>query len=136
MHTAQYTLSMMAFQVAAAVAIAALSLSAIGPLADHHFAERHPGHDHIYLSPGAPNHAHPYQAAHSHSHGPPVSGGIVFLTAHDGAGQGYVDLAAPAISQSAIFPGFDDARFLFGVSPVETARQGTTVGPLKRPPRA
>jgi hypothetical protein len=142
MHTTplRCTLSRTAFQVTVVTAIVALLLSAIGPLADHHFAERHPGHAHVYLGPEAPDHAHPYQAGHFHSqaHGDdqPGSGGIVFLTAQDGLGQGYVDLAAPVVLQSAVIPGPDDNLLLFGAASGDMALHGTVVGPLKHPPRA
>ena len=142
MHTTplRYTLSKTAFQVAVVTAIVALLLSSIGPLADHHFAERHPGHAHVYLGPEGPDHAHPYQAAHFHAHAyddnQPGSAGIVFLTSQDGLGQGYLDLAAPVVLQFAVIPGPDDNPFLFGASSGYAVLHGTVVGPLKYPPRA
>ena len=42
------------FPVTALALLTALLLPLLGPLADHHFAERQPGHLHIYLA-GVPD---------------------------------------------------------------------------------
>ena len=41
----------------------------LGPLLDHHYAERLPNHTHLYLGPGGPNHVHPFEVQdHFHYH--------------------------------------------------------------------
>ena len=131
------TLSKIACQAIAVAAMVALFLSGIGPLVDHHFAERLPGHAHIYLGSQATDHHHTYQAAHSHSHDDLGTAGadIVFLTSNDGFGTGYVEVAAPAVLGAAAFSSSDDDSFLFGSPSSETVPDGITVGPLRRPPR-
>ena len=45
----------------------ALLLPAVGPLLDHHYAERVPGHLHLYLA-GVSAHTHPYEVDHRHAY--------------------------------------------------------------------
>ena len=52
--------------VAALALLTALLLPLLGPLADHHFAERQPGHLHIYLGGVPIQHLHDHQAFHIH----------------------------------------------------------------------
>ena len=51
-----------------AAALFALALPIIGPLDDHHFAERSHTHDHIYLNGGAVAHNHAYEGLALHAH--------------------------------------------------------------------
>lgn len=51
-----------------AAALFALVLPIVGPLDDHHFAERAHNHDHIYLNGAAVNHDHAYGIAAPHAH--------------------------------------------------------------------
>ena len=52
--------------VAALALLTALLLPLLGPLADHHFAERQPGHLHIYLAGVPIQHLHDHEALHTH----------------------------------------------------------------------
>jgi hypothetical protein len=53
--------------------LAGLLAPAVGPLMDHHFAERQPAHQHLGL---VPDHIHDYGANHAHRHaGPDGAGG-------------------------------------------------------------
>ena len=45
----------------------ALLLPAVGPLLDHHYAERVPGH--LHLAGVSAAHAHPYEVDHRHAYG-------------------------------------------------------------------
>ena len=47
----------------------ALLLPGVGPLLDHHYAERVPGHLHHYLAGVSAAHAHPYEVDHRHAYG-------------------------------------------------------------------
>ena len=75
-----------------AVALFSLALPVIGPLDDHHFAERAHNHDHIYLSGHPVAHYHAYDGLARHAHlgsatpSSPAdtgdrSGDIIYLTA-------------------------------------------------------
>ncbi len=55
------------FPVTALTLLAALLLPPLGPLADHHFAERQPGHLHIYLAGVPIQHLHDHEAFHPHA---------------------------------------------------------------------
>ena len=47
--------------------VCAVLYSLVGPLFDHHFAERLPYHSHIFLVGVAAEHVHPGESSHEHS---------------------------------------------------------------------
>ncbi|NQW16888.1 MAG: hypothetical protein HQ478_05315 [Chloroflexi bacterium] len=49
------------------VAVLALLLPVIGPMIDHHYAERLPGHGHVYFGSVELTHEHDLSASHSHA---------------------------------------------------------------------
>lgn len=51
-----------------AAALFALVLPIVGPLDDHHFAERAHNHDHIYLNGAPVSHGHTHGIAAQHGH--------------------------------------------------------------------
>ena len=51
---------------ATAVLLMALFFPMLGAMVDHHFAERQPGHSHIFLSGAPTDHLHHHEALHSH----------------------------------------------------------------------
>lgn len=61
----------------------------LGPLVDHHFAERQPGHVHLYLTGVPVQHLHHHEAFHSHD--APVAAPSV------------VEAAWPVLENSVIF---------------------------------
>ena len=54
------------FPITALALLAALLIPLLGPLVDHHFAERQPGHLHLYLTGVPVQHLHDHEAYHSH----------------------------------------------------------------------
>ena len=52
--------------VTALALLTALLVPLLGPLVDHHFAERQPGHLHLYLTGLPIQHLHHHEAVHSH----------------------------------------------------------------------
>ncbi len=77
------------------IAVDATFMPFYGPVLDHHFAERQPAHEHVYLGEARPHHGHPYETLHSHATGPagstsdraeakPAPDGGVALTSSDG----------------------------------------------------
>jgi hypothetical protein len=105
-----------------------------GPAVDHHFAERIPGHAHVYLGEVLPDHTHPYEAEHDHAHTDTAKGdGIVFLNEHEANDGGMTSLM---LHPAPLLP------ILGGVPPLEfgiaTASQFYTNADLpvpKQPPR-
>ncbi len=76
--------------VIALALLTALLLPLLGPLADHHFAERQPGHLHIYLAGVPIQHLHDHEALHTHeapnrgpvgfeSGGPVLKNSVIFM---------------------------------------------------------
>lgn len=57
-----------AWMFALAAALFALALPIVGPLEDHHFAERSHSHDHIYLNGMPVAHGHAYDGLALHPH--------------------------------------------------------------------
>ncbi len=101
-----------------AVAAAVALLPGVGPLLDHHYAGRQPGHGHLYLGAVLYDHVHGPEVAHTHSygrahihvddghaghsHGGPA--GVAFFAPHDGASQGHAYVPASASSVDLTFP--------------------------------
>ncbi|MEE3015154.1 MAG: hypothetical protein VX505_13490, partial [Chloroflexota bacterium] len=70
---------------------AAIVLVFLGPLMDHHFAERQHNHSHIYLTGSVAEHkhpeGHPFEIPHSHSNTDRQGTGhhgIIYQTSNDG----------------------------------------------------
>ena len=126
-------------QSLALLAVVALLASAVGPMLDHHFAERHPAHGHLYFGAVGPEHSHPFQHPHIHydeMYAPdPSNGSIVFFAPYDASGHAHADFAVPAAMP---YPRYaDDGGPLLGSGGDNAARlRGLTVPPLRQPPRA
>ena len=123
----------------ALLALVALLLSALGPMMDHHFAERHPAHGHLYLGAAGAGHTHPFEHSHIHYdalYAPaPGDGSIVFLAPYDGMGHAHADVAAPAVTARLQFDQDGDLPLVKGDDMAGVLR-GVTVAPLRQPPRA
>ena len=63
--------NLLGMRLGLALAALALWFSAYAPLLDHHFAERLPGHAHVYPKGSLIDHEHSYEQPHSH---PPSAG--------------------------------------------------------------
>jgi hypothetical protein len=131
-------------QSLALLAVVALALTSLGPMLDHHFAERHPGHQHLYLGSASPDHSHAYEHSHA-NHGAWMyapsasdgkrSDGVVFVMPGDGAGNGAADIATPMVVQPPRFGG-DDESVLRTPATDDSTMTGVVVPPSKLPPRA
>ena len=122
----------------ALLAVVALLASALGPMLDHHFAERHPAHGHLYLGAADSGHSHPFEHSHIHYdalYAPaPGQGDIVFFAPYDGMGHAHADIATPAVTASLQFGGDGDLLLRKGGDSVSVLR-GLAVPPLRHPPR-
>lgn len=122
------------------LALWALFSPAFGPVMDHHFAERHHNHSHIYLGLPDVDHLHPYQDSHSHRmiNQPIDSNHIdtVFLTPLDGLGQDSPASLTPAAQPINSHSDQGDSSLLLAwprrIVPLEEAY----VPLSKKPPRA
>ena len=130
--------------VAAAVAL----LPAVGPLLDHHYPGRQPGHGHMYLGAVLYDHLHGHEVSHPHhhshggvhihadsSHGPyGAPPGVVFLASHSGAVQGHAYVPASALSVDLSFP--EPGESLSMIAPREgVLSQQNFVTPPTQPPQ-
>ena len=141
------TLTRMARDLMAASLAGLLLLPFFGPMLDHHFAERRPDHAHVYLGPVAADHVHPYEVSthyHYHPESPaaggagqnPPSGGIVYLTSHDGIGTGFTELTVPAAREHATFPDPEEYRTALRIPRSDIIPQDVVTSPPRKPPRA
>jgi len=131
----------------AVLALWALFSPAFGPVIDHHFAERHHNHSHIYI--GLPNidHIHPYQDNHPHQlaylsdDSDPRSrsnqpADTVFLAPLDGLEQDAQAPLTPAAQPMNSSPDQGDSSLLLAWPQSDGPLKEVYVPPLKRPPRA
>lgn len=106
---------------------------------DHHFAERHPAHGHMYLGAAGPGHSHPFEHSHIHydaMYAPaPGDEGVAFFTSYEGSGHGHADSASATIAGS---PKFDHQGIPSSLKQGESfaALRGLSVPPLLQPPSA
>ena len=140
-------LQQLAVQLLCLLVALSLVLLSFGPTLDHHFAERHPGHQHIYLGPATPDHSHTFERYHGHDRSQLLrqlmqptedisTVGMLIVTPNDGAGQGPVDVAVPLALHGLPFGAYDGAGIVRPSSDLSYNLSGTNVSPPKRPPRA
>ena len=134
-----------------ATAPAALFLPLFGPMLDHHFAERQPGHGHVYFGSAIPDHSHPYEVSRfsrHHVHQAPYEnapvglrgdvgsyGGIVYLAGYEGNSPGAQILATPTLPQLPLFLDLEPQGFILGPASGDGFLRGALVALPKRPPR-
>lgn len=130
-------------------AVSALFLLLLGPLLDHHYAERQPDHAHIYLGQFVPDHIHPYETPHAHFYTQEADDGIsgsallsdetpndiVYLTSYDGMGQVFTQLTVTLIHLALNFPDLEDNHFAFDTVGDDSFFQNAFISPPKKPPR-
>ena len=118
-------------------AMAAIFLPTLGPLLDHHYAERLPNHKHLYLGAAEYDHVHPFEAQDHYHYYPDEapSDGIVYLASYDGSSPLMIDATVHAIQQSPPFIGPDDPAG-YGVSPDSLIPKDAILATPKKPPRA
>lgn len=135
---------------AAVLALWAFFSPALGPMMDHHFAERQHSHAHIYFGPPDVEHVHPYQDHHIHRliqwandngmsdglPGPTLPIDTVYLTPQDGMGQDSLASLTPATQSMDAFPDQGDPSLFFAWTKGDDSLQEAHVPPLKKPPRA
>lgn len=124
----------------AAVAVLSLLVSSVGPLFDHHFAERQPHHQHLFFGLFTGEHTHSYGLGNHHypsqwtaDTAPPD--GVVFLTSTDGSGPGVAVVTSLLVNQEMDFPATDDSWLLSGDAGDDRVLTEATIRLPKKPPR-
>ncbi len=128
--------------VAAVLVLVALAMPSVGPLVDHHFAERHFNHAHLFLAAADSEHQHLLELGHHHAAsytGTPVGPGAaadgVYLTSTDAAGNGIPALAPAATGVSPVFPDSGGRWFGYRYDDAENRLSEAFPGQAKKPPR-
>ena len=119
-------------------ATAAVFLPTLGPLLDHHYAERLPNHTHLYLGAADYDHVHPFEMpVHVHYYPDDVPrDGIVYLASYDGSSPVMIDATVHAIQQTPPYITPDNDPAAYGLSPDSLIPEDAILAVPKRPPRA
>lgn len=134
----------------AVLALWALFSTALGPVMDHHFAERQHNHAHIYFGPPDVDHLHPYQDHHDHRlilgandedmgeglRTPNVPVDVVYLAPLDVLGQDSLAPLTSATQPIDSFPDQGDPTIFLAWPKRSDPLKEAYVPPLKKPPRA
>lgn len=130
------------------VSLALLMFSALGPVLDHHFAERIPHHAHAFVGSFHLEHEHPFEAVHIHddmlahavvqdTQRRSFSGtdGVLYLTPDESLGQSYSPMALTIDPASWAFPepssGIHEFAFIGGNQVPDSWK----TPPLEKPPQ-
>jgi hypothetical protein len=115
------------------MAVVAVLTTVVGPVLDHHFAERQASHGHVFLDNVQPEHVHSVDDGHGHAVSDVVGVGIVATGDSDATGL-TVDNVVP---MPAIRPGDGDNALRFiGMVADDDPPSGLTGPALMRPPIA
>ena len=139
-----------AVQATAGVLALALMAPFLGPVVDHHFAERFPHHGHIYVSSAEPDHVHAYAIphhhhddGHSHVHGDAgdsepgeLLADILFFVSNDGMTHGPMTLVVPPVTDNLAPAVPEDRGSPFPPPGDDSPMAGVSVAPLDEPPQA
>ena len=122
----------------------------LGPVTDHHLAERKHDHAHIYFGTPDIDHLHPYVDHHDHrlirwandeqwgdaQAGTDVSIDVVFLAPLDGMGQNSLALLTPAMQSMNAFQRQGNSNLFFEWPELYDPLQEAHVPPPKKSTRA
>ena len=119
--------------LAAYLIVAALAAPMAGPLLDHHFAERQPGHLHLGAA-GYHIHSHGYEHAHLHTHFQPSAGGYPVAIYKSEGSPAMIGAASADMETGSRWRYEPSSVFTLPVPYEKTARQ-VSVPPPDKPPR-
>jgi hypothetical protein len=120
-------------QITAVALLAAVAMltTIVGPVLDHHFAERQASHGHIFLDTVQPEHGHTVDDGHGHETGQFPASGVVAIGDGDATGT-TLDNAAPPVNIRS--DDGDGALLLVGAVGDEVLPRGLQGSSLRRPP--
>ena len=113
------------------LAVVMAVLPFLGPVIDHHFAERQPYHAHLGADSG---HEHYYANLHLHGGDQTAGGGIALYSFEIFSGGPSVAMLADLELESRLTP--DPDAVLTLRAPASSVLRSASVSPLERPPRA
>ena len=113
------------------LAVVMVVLPFLGPVIDHHFAERQPYHAHFGADSG---HDHDYTSLHVHGGDQSAESGIALYSFEVFSAGPSMAMLADAELESRLAP--DPDAVLALRAPVFSALRSASVSPLERPPRA
>ena len=119
-------------------ATAAVFLPTLGPLLDHHYAERLPNHTHLYFGQADYDHVHPFEMQdHFHYYEDEASpDGIVYLASYDGSSPVMIDATVHAVPALAALRRARTITAAYGISPDSLIPEDAILVVPKKPPRA
>lgn len=125
----------------AVAAVLGLLISSLGPLIDHHFAERQPHHEHVYFWSQGSDHSHSYGLDHRHH---PIAStdraaqteDPVMLTSNDATAGGVSLLSSVSTDSEITLPDQDDTWLLFRPADHDRLLNESFLSLPKKPPRA
>ena len=128
---------------AAAAAMVAL-LPGLGPMLDHHYAGRQPGHGHVHVGALLPDHVHGHDLSHDHDHSNASHvaedegdrGGFLVIATYSGAVLGHAYVSGSASQTALSFPDPDESPHSYYSGQDGALRQQSFVTPPTEPPRA
>lgn len=119
-------------------------LPGLGPLLDHHYAGRQPGHDHVHMGALFPDHLHDHEVSHDHDHDHHIRsstqdeedrGGPVVIASYSGAVLGHAYVSGSASQTELRSPDPDGSPHSYYSGQDGALRQQNTVTPPTEPPR-
>lgn len=113
------------------LAVLMVALPFVGPVVDHHFAERQPYHAHFVADVG---HDHDYASLHLHGGDQTAESGIALYSFEVFSAGPYMAMLADSELESRLTP--DPDAVLTLRAPEFAALRSESVSPLDRPPRA
>ena len=136
----------LSMQALCLMGVLSLVLFSMGPMLDHHFAERHPEHNHIYLGSAIPDHTHSFESSHNHSSSQMLgilmqpaedirSDGIVVVSSQDGTNGGAADLTVPMSLHGVRMAGDDESGIPRLSADTYATLSSISISPPMRPPR-
>jgi hypothetical protein len=141
--------AMLCHQLIIIVVLYALFTPFLGPMLDHHFAERQHNHQHIYFGSASAKHTHFYELLdlHSHTHNTPIippsnasesnesPNEVIYLTFQDGIEQSLPSLTIPGLQVDFALPDLGGHHFLLSPTGQDSIPPEIFIPPPKRPPR-
>ena len=124
----------------AAAAAAVALLPGIGPMLDHHYAGRQPGHSHLHVGALFPDHPHSHEVHHDHHHpeaaapgGEEDRGGLVVLASYSGAVVGHAHISNSASQTELSFPDPDETPYSYAEQDAALRQQSFVIPPTQPP---
>lgn len=117
----------------ALLAVVAVLTTVVGPVLDHHFAERQATHGHVFIDGVQPDHGHMSDDDHVHDAGESIAVGVVATGDSDASGVTIDNVAPPELLRL----GDDDPSLhLAGIIAHDDMPSGVAAIRLMRPPIA